>query len=53
VHFDGAHTSHAEPSPLLGEHSRDVLMELGWDNDTIDALIVAGSVAETQLPKLQ
>ena len=50
VQFDGAATSHAQPSPLLGEHSRIILTELGWDKQSIDALISAGTVAETPLP---
>jgi len=50
VQFEGAATSHAQPSPLLGEHSRAILTELGWDNQTIDRLISAGTVAETPLP---
>ena len=50
VQFEGAATSHAQPSPLLGEHSRAILTELGWDNQTVDHLISAGTVAETPLP---
>lgn len=48
--FEGAATSQAEPSPLLGEHSREVLGELGWNSGAIDQLIDQGVAAETLLP---
>jgi len=35
---------------LLGQHSRSILAELGWNNDAIDDLISSGAVAETPLP---
>jgi crotonobetainyl-CoA:carnitine CoA-transferase CaiB-like acyl-CoA transferase len=50
VQFEGAPASQAEPSPLLGQHSRSILAELGWNNDAIDDLISSGAVAETPLP---
>ena len=50
VQFDGAATSQAKPSPLLGEHSREVLRELGWEDSAIDQLISAGDVKVTALP---
>ena len=50
VQFDGATTSQAKPSPLLGEHSRQVLSELGWDNSAIDQLVSMGNVVITPLP---
>jgi crotonobetainyl-CoA:carnitine CoA-transferase CaiB-like acyl-CoA transferase len=50
VQFDGATTSQAKPSPLLGEHSRQVLSELGWDNASIDQLVSTGNVVITPLP---
>ena len=50
VQFEGMASSLAEPSPLLGQHSRDILNQLGWDNTQIDELISSGVVAETPLP---
>jgi crotonobetainyl-CoA:carnitine CoA-transferase CaiB-like acyl-CoA transferase len=50
VQFEGQPASHAEPSPLLGQHSRVILNSLGWAEDAIDELISAGAVAETLLP---
>jgi crotonobetainyl-CoA:carnitine CoA-transferase CaiB-like acyl-CoA transferase len=34
-------------APVVGQHSRDVLREAGYDDETIERLIVAGAVAET------
>lgn len=34
------------PSPLLGEHTREVLVEVGFDAGEIDALTAAGVVTE-------
>jgi len=50
VQFEGQPASYAEPSPLLGQHSRVILHSLGWAEDAIDELISAGAVAETLLP---
>jgi crotonobetainyl-CoA:carnitine CoA-transferase CaiB-like acyl-CoA transferase len=50
VQFEGMASSLAEPSPLLGQHSRDILNQLGWDNTQVDELISSGAVAETPLP---
>jgi crotonobetainyl-CoA:carnitine CoA-transferase CaiB-like acyl-CoA transferase len=47
--FEGKSTSQAEPSPLLGEHSRNILIELGWSDSSIDDLIDLGHVAITKL----
>ena len=44
IQFDGKSTSHPEPSPLLGEHSKDILQELGWENSEITKLIDIGNV---------
>ena len=35
-------------APLAGEHSREVLRSAGYDDGRIDALIVAGVIAETK-----
>jgi crotonobetainyl-CoA:carnitine CoA-transferase CaiB-like acyl-CoA transferase len=36
------------PSPLLGEHSRQILVERGWTTDEVDALVRAGVVREAR-----
>ena len=47
--FEGKSTSHAEPSPLLGEHSSDILKEIGWDDSKITKLIDSGDVLITSI----
>tara|TARA_B100001057_G_scaffold120887_3_gene119643 strand:- start:22906 stop:24114 length:1209 start_codon:yes stop_codon:yes gene_type:complete len=42
--FEGKPTSHAEPSPLLGQHSKEILNELGWENSRISKLVDSGKV---------
>jgi crotonobetainyl-CoA:carnitine CoA-transferase CaiB-like acyl-CoA transferase len=39
VQFTGIASSQALSSPILGEQSRDILQELGWSDERIDALI--------------
>ena len=34
------------PSPLLGQHSRPVLLESGWSNDQVDDLISRGIIVD-------
>jgi crotonobetainyl-CoA:carnitine CoA-transferase CaiB-like acyl-CoA transferase len=34
------------PTPLLGEHNREILGGLGYDDATIDALMAAGVIAD-------
>jgi crotonobetainyl-CoA:carnitine CoA-transferase CaiB-like acyl-CoA transferase len=41
-------TAPPTPAPRLGEHSREVLREAGYDDDGIDALIVAGVTSEAR-----
>ena len=42
--FSGMATSLAEPAPALGEHSRQIMQELGWDNAAIDQFIEQGNL---------
>jgi crotonobetainyl-CoA:carnitine CoA-transferase CaiB-like acyl-CoA transferase len=39
------------PPPLTGEHTRDILRELGFDTDRIDDLDARGIVAGKQSKK--
>ena len=41
--FEGKLSSQAEPSPLLGEHSKEILLELGWADARIDELLNSSS----------
>jgi crotonobetainyl-CoA:carnitine CoA-transferase CaiB-like acyl-CoA transferase len=34
------------PTPLLGEHNRDVLASIGYDDEAIDKLHAAGVIAD-------
>ena len=44
VHFSATPTRVVRPAPLLGEHTREVLQECGYDESEIDALIADGVV---------
>ena len=49
VLFEGKLSSQAEPSPLLGEHSKEILLELGWADARIDELLNSGEVLVTKI----
>lgn len=36
-------------APLVGEHTREILAELGRDDEIVDALLAGGAIAETSL----
>jgi crotonobetainyl-CoA:carnitine CoA-transferase CaiB-like acyl-CoA transferase len=44
LQVDDERFAHRLPPPLLGEHSCQVLRELGYSEDDIDALVLAGTV---------
>ncbi|MGP9811494.1 CaiB/BaiF CoA transferase family protein [Rhodopseudomonas sp. NSM] len=44
--FSDAPPSLHRPTPRLGEHSREVLLDAGYSASEIDAMIVAGAVGE-------
>ena len=45
IHFSATPTQVTRAAPLLGEHTREVLMEFGYNNSEIDALIGSGALA--------
>jgi crotonobetainyl-CoA:carnitine CoA-transferase CaiB-like acyl-CoA transferase len=46
IKFSATPSEVAGPPPLLGEHTREVLKTVGYDDHEIDALVQAGTVAE-------
>ena len=47
--FEGKKRSQPPPRPLLAEHSKEILQELGWEKSLIDALIESGDLLVTKL----
>jgi crotonobetainyl-CoA:carnitine CoA-transferase CaiB-like acyl-CoA transferase len=45
VRFPATPTGPAGPAPKLGEHTREVLAEAGYDRAAVDALIAGGAAA--------
>ncbi|HZQ63364.1 MAG TPA: CoA transferase [Casimicrobiaceae bacterium] len=44
IHFSATPTAVTRPAPLLGEHTRDVLRQYGYDDAQIEALVRDGVV---------
>jgi crotonobetainyl-CoA:carnitine CoA-transferase CaiB-like acyl-CoA transferase len=44
VTFDGAYLPHQCPPPELGQHSAEVLRDLGFNDDEIDGMLADGVV---------
>jgi crotonobetainyl-CoA:carnitine CoA-transferase CaiB-like acyl-CoA transferase len=44
VHFSDTPASVERPAPLLGEHTREILRECGYDDAQIDDFVAAGVV---------
>ena len=44
IGFRDTAPSAARPTPLLGEHSADVLAEAGLDEGEVEALLASGAV---------
>lgn len=44
VQFGGTRSTLEGPSPSLGQHTHDILKELGWTNEAIRDLEIAGSI---------
>ena len=49
LHFSRDHYTAADTSPAFGEHLREVLGELGYEDEEIDGLIERQAIAE-ELP---
>lgn len=48
VRFDGESVRIVRPSPRLGEHTREILRDCGFDESSINDLIDAGAVSESR-----
>jgi crotonobetainyl-CoA:carnitine CoA-transferase CaiB-like acyl-CoA transferase len=48
VRFSDTPGEVSRPAPLYGQHSRDVLSELGYDGDEIDRLLSEGAAIDGQ-----
>jgi crotonobetainyl-CoA:carnitine CoA-transferase CaiB-like acyl-CoA transferase len=44
IHFSATPTAVTRPAPLLGEHTREILADYGYDDAAVDALVAAGVV---------
>jgi crotonobetainyl-CoA:carnitine CoA-transferase CaiB-like acyl-CoA transferase len=53
VHFSATPTAVTRPAPLLGEHTREVLREFGYDDAAIDRLAAGGIVKEADTEPLR
>jgi crotonobetainyl-CoA:carnitine CoA-transferase CaiB-like acyl-CoA transferase len=49
IHFSRTPTRITRPAPMLGEHTRELLREYGYDDAEIDALIADGVVMGSEL----
>jgi len=47
LRLDGERLAHDAPPPLLGQHSREVLQEVGYTGEEIDALVARGVVGSS------
>ncbi|NDV85440.1 CoA transferase [Aurantimonas aggregata] len=47
IKFSGTPGGVTRPAPLLGQHSREVLAEYGWDDDAVDGFLASGAVRES------
>jgi crotonobetainyl-CoA:carnitine CoA-transferase CaiB-like acyl-CoA transferase len=48
--FEGERLVHATPPPRLGQHTREVLSEAGYDDAEIDELAASGTVRDGKTP---
>ena len=49
--FDGERATHRRPPPLVGEHTDEILRELGYDDEAISELAADGVVGVATAPR--
>jgi crotonobetainyl-CoA:carnitine CoA-transferase CaiB-like acyl-CoA transferase len=49
IHFSATPTQVTRPAPLLGQHTRELLLEHGYTNEAIDSLLAQGVVGESRV----
>jgi len=50
VRFPGVDTAPKGPAPKLGQHTREVLKELGYPDETVEAMLAAGAAVSNPHP---
>lgn len=50
VRLESTPAAIVRPSPLLGQHTREILMERGWSEDEVDALVARKVLFEAPTP---
>jgi formyl-CoA transferase len=50
VNLHGSPAQVRRPPPVLGQHTREVLLEKGFTAQEVDALLAAGTVMDTRVP---
>ena len=50
IHFSATPTQITRPAPLLGQHTREILADYGYDDAAVDALVAAGVVEAAPAP---
>ena len=50
VRFPGVETAPRGPAPKLGQHTREVLRELGYSEEAVEAMIAAGAAVNNPHP---
>jgi formyl-CoA transferase len=49
IRFSGGKSDACLPAPLLGQHTRDVLMEIGYSAEEVEALVQQKAILVTEL----
>jgi len=50
VNFHGSPAQVSRPPPVLGQHTREVLLEKGFSAQEVQALLADGTVLDSRVP---